>query len=36
VLQTKNKWAFVTIADNAGGWACIEDAQGVYLSVGEA
>jgi murein DD-endopeptidase MepM/ murein hydrolase activator NlpD len=35
VLQTKNKWAFVTTAANAGGWACIEDAQGVYLSVGE-
>lgn len=36
VAQTMDKWAFLVTGKNAGGWACIENEDGTFLSIEEA
>lgn len=35
LVQTRNHWAYLLTEENAGGWACIDDANGVYLDICE-
>ncbi len=35
LTQTKDGWAFLAVADNVGGWACISDGNATYLQIDE-
>ena len=35
LVQTRNGWAFVLTEGTSGGWACISDDAGTYLSIEE-
>lgn len=35
LVQTRDHWAYLLTEENAGGWACIDDASGTYLKITE-
>lgn len=35
LVQTRDHWAYLLTEENAGGWACIDDADGEYLKITE-
>ena len=35
LVQTRDHWAYLLTEENAGGWACIDDASGTYLEIKE-
>lgn len=35
LVQTRDHWAYLLTEENAGGWACIDDADGTYLKITE-
>lgn len=35
LVQTRDHWAYLLTEENAGGWACIDDASGKYLEIKE-
>ena len=36
LVQTRDHWAYLLTEETAGGWACIDDANGTYLEIREA